>query len=178
VPSIGHIAVGLAAARMAPPPRGVSTRAWQWSLAALALVPDLDVVAFRLGIPYAAPFGHRGAAHSLAMAALAGIAGAVVGGGRRLSPLRIGVLAAAVVATHGLLDTMTDGGRGVALLWPVSNARFFAPWRPIPVAPIGTGMLSRRGAEVVLTELLLFLPVFAIGLWPRKTETPAPDPEA
>ena len=28
------------------------------------------------------------------------------------------LFATAVVASHGLLDTLTDGGRGVALLWP------------------------------------------------------------
>lgn len=33
-----------------------------------SVLPDLDVLAFRFGIPYAAEFGHRGVSHSLALA--------------------------------------------------------------------------------------------------------------
>jgi inner membrane protein len=67
-----------------------------------------------------------------------------------------------------LLDTLTDGGLGIALLWPFSNERFFAPWRPIPVAPIGARMLSSRGLHVVLTEALQFSPLLAWAIWPRR----------
>jgi len=73
------------------------------------------------------------------------------------------------VASHGLLDALTNGGRGIALLWPFTNARYFAPWRPIPVAPIGLRFLSSRGLHVALVELALFSPLFVYGLWPRKT---------
>ena len=38
------------------------------AFSALSLAPDLDVVAFRLGIPYSAPWGHSGAAHSIFIA--------------------------------------------------------------------------------------------------------------
>jgi membrane-bound metal-dependent hydrolase YbcI (DUF457 family) len=38
------------------------------AFSALSLAPDLDVIAFRFGIPYSAPFGHRGAAHSILVA--------------------------------------------------------------------------------------------------------------
>jgi inner membrane protein len=34
----------------------------------VAIVPDLDVIAFSLGIPYAHPLGHRGFSHSLLFA--------------------------------------------------------------------------------------------------------------
>ena len=74
----------------------------------------------------------------------------------------------AVVASHALLDTLTDGGLGVALLWPFTDARYFAPWRPIPVAPIGSGMFSERGLYVIAVETLLFAPILAYGLWPRR----------
>jgi inner membrane protein len=80
----------------------------------------------------------------------------------------MGIVGGLVTASHGLLDTLTDGGLGIALLWPWSNHRFFAPWRPIPVAPIGKAMLSARGAEVLLTQAVLFLPLFVVGLWPRR----------
>jgi inner membrane protein len=172
-PSIGHVAVGLAAARLAREPRGLSPLAWRLGLVAASLLPDADVVAFTLGIPYHAPLGHRGASHSLAVAGLCGLLSAALGRIRGVSPTRIGVLAGVVMATHGLLDTLTDGGLGIALLWPWSNARLFAPWRPIPVAPIGAGMLSWRGLEVLFAELILFLPVFVIGLWPRGARAPS-----
>ena len=38
-----------------------------------AALPDLDVVTFSFGIPYAADLGHRGFSHSLAFAALVGL---------------------------------------------------------------------------------------------------------
>ena len=40
-------------------------------------------------------------------------------------------------ASHGVLDAMTDGGSGVAFLAPFDDTRYFLPWRPIPVSPIG-----------------------------------------
>lgn len=67
-----------------------------------------------------------------------------------------------------LLDTLTDGGRGCALFWPFSEERHFAPLRPIPVAPIGLDFISERGFRVALVELVLFAPVFAYALWPRR----------
>ena len=57
---------------------------------------------------------------------------------------------------------------GIALLWPVSNQRYFAPWRPIPVAPIGARMLTMAGVRVVMTEALQFAPLLVWSLWPRR----------
>jgi inner membrane protein len=82
--------------------------------------------------------------------------------------LKMGLLAFVAVGSHGLLDAMTTGGLGAALLWPFTHARYFLPWRPIPVAPIGAGMLSARGLYVVGVELLLFLPFWGYALWPRR----------
>lgn len=31
---------------------------------------------------------------------------------------------------------LTDGGKGIALLWPLCGERMFAPYRPIEVSPI------------------------------------------
>lgn len=168
--SIGHIAVGMAAARgfAGRLGRPVSTIAAMFTLSLLSLLPDADAVAFRLGIPYAAPFGHRGASHSLFFALLVGIVAIFLVRALRLSPLRAGLLVFAVVATHGLLDSMTDGGLGIALLWPYSNHRYFAPFRPIPVAPIGRRIFSHWGQRVMLTELVLFAPLFLYALWPRR----------
>jgi len=139
---------------------------WMIGLCALSLAPDLDVIGFRFGIRYGDPFGHRGATHSLLVAALGGFLVSLLAGkmSSRRGPLAL--LCAAVLASHGLLDTLTDGGLGIALLWPFSTERYFAPWRPIPVAPIGARMLSARGLRVLLIETLQFIPIFAMALWP------------
>jgi inner membrane protein len=141
-------------------------------LSALALLPDADVIAFALRIPYRAEWGHRGASHSLVLAALVALAVAVVTRLARRPALKAGLLAFAAVGSHGLLDAMTTGGLGAALLWPFTHARYFLPLRPIPVAPIGAGMLSARGLYVVMVELLLFLPFWAYALWPRRSARP------
>jgi inner membrane protein len=136
------------------------------ALSALSMAPDLDVVAMAYGVPYGAPWGHRGATHSLAMACVLGIGFATIARWRgRLAPTAL--LAIGVAASHGLLDAMTDGGHGVALLWPLSTRRYFLPWRPIPVAPLGVGFLSADGVAVAGWELLVFLPLFVYALWPR-----------
>ncbi len=163
--SIGHVAIGLAAARSS---RAHDSRpSWPalvgWS--ALSLLPDIDVVGFMRGVPYGAEWGHRGATHSLTLAVAGGIAtglGARVLGARGsgLAAWRITLVATIVLASHGLLDTTTDGGLGIALLWPFSLTRFFAPWRPIPVAPIGPAFFTFDGAMIALTELVLFLPLW------------------
>jgi inner membrane protein len=167
--SIGHVAVGMALGRLGA---GAAPRsrqaAWMLGLATLAMLPDADVVAFALRIPYAATWGHRGASHSLCLAAVTAL---VVAAGTRLGrgpALKAGLLAFLAMGSHGLLDAMTTGGLGAALLWPADNARYFLPLRPIPVAPIGAGMLSARGLYVVAAELLLFLPFWADALWPRR----------
>jgi inner membrane protein len=167
--SIGHLAVGLAAGRMSAPR---PTRAWPWTVALVALsyLPDADVLAFAFRIPYAAEWGHRGALHSLAIAVVCGVAASLAARIWRLSRLQAGATAGLVVASHGLLDTLTDGGLGVALLWPFDHQRYFAPWRPLPVAPIGPRILSGPGIALMAHEALLFLPLFLIGLWPRKRE--------
>jgi len=167
MPSVGHIAVGLAAARARRSPAGVSTAAWVVLLVVCSCLPDLDILAFNFGIPYAAPFGHRGAAHSLVFAAICGLLLGLVAWAMSLPAVTLGMAAALVMATHALLDTLTDGGLGVAVAWPFSNARHFAPWRPIPVAPIGPRLLAARGIHLMLHECILFLPFFLIGLWPR-----------
>jgi inner membrane protein len=163
--SLGHIAVGLGAGRWWSTAKPASA---MLALCALSMLPDIDVVGMALGVPYGAPWGHRGATHSLAMAVVLGLGFALVARGRgNRRFMTTALLAIAVAASHGLLDAMTDGGRGVALLWPLSTHRYFLPWRPIPVAPIGVGFLSVEGLEVAAWELVVFLPLIAYALWPR-----------
>jgi len=167
MPGIGHLAVGLAVARVMRPPAGLESWRWPLLLAAASFAPDVDVLAFPLGIPHYAALGHRGAMHSLAFAGVTGCAAGVIARTWDVSALRVALAVGLVMATHGILDTFTDGGRGVALLWPFDNRRFFAPWRPVPVSPLAWGILSRRGFYVMAYELVLFLPLFVVAAWPR-----------
>jgi inner membrane protein len=151
-------------------PRGASTRQLTIAMAVfslLSLSPDADVIGFRFGVAYAAAFGHRGATHSFVFALAAGLAALAVAKGLKQPPLRLALAVGAVVLSHGLLDTLTNGGLGCALLWPFSEARYFAPFRPLPVAPIGLGMLSPRGLLVVLVELVWFSPFVLYATAPR-----------
>jgi inner membrane protein len=137
------------------------------ALTALSVLPDADFIAFRIGIPYPHPFGHRGMTHSLLFAVLVGLLVALALRLRRRPVLLDALLAALVVASHGVLDAMTTGGLGIEFFWPFDTQRYFLPWRFIPVAPLGARMLSPRGLSVLITEAVLFLPAWAYAFWPR-----------
>ncbi|HEL2980197.1 TPA: metal-dependent hydrolase [Stenotrophomonas maltophilia] len=198
-----------------------------------AMLPDADVLAFALHIPYADAFGHRGASHSLLFAGVLAMLAAVLAffgsrrpwsaphssGSRRpwsaplcqprlapneeamarsgssrpwsavscqprLAPTKAGPTVASIVqaavfvficaASHPLLDAMTSGGLGVALAWPWSEQRFFAPWRPIRVSPFAPQFFSARGMATLLSELRwVWLPLAgAVVTW--KLIQPAP----
>lgn len=84
----------------------------------LAILPDADVVAFAAGIPYASTFGHRGFTHSLVFALVTTLLAAMwlrPARGRRLA---VGMFLFVAAVSHPLLDALTNGGLGVALLWP------------------------------------------------------------
>jgi inner membrane protein len=165
--SLGHVAIGVAAGRFWTHRTSAQPFRAMVAFSALSLAPDLDVIAFRLGIPYSAPFGHRGAAHSICAAlVLASLVTLATRAGQNRA--RLWLFCAFVATSHGLLDAMTDGGLGIALLWPFSNERYFAPWTPIPVAPIGSGMLTMSGLRVVTTEAAQFAPLLIWSFWPRR----------
>lgn len=78
-----------------------------WS--ALSLLPDADVIGFKLGIKYGDAWGHRGASHSIAFALVIAALLAFVAPYFRRHSVRTFVFAAVVIASHPLLDTLTDG---------------------------------------------------------------------
>lgn len=123
--------------------------------AALSLVPDLDVVSFRLGIPYHSRFGHRGFSHSLCCAALISLCVALVGSSYSAVPWwQLGGFSLVVVVVHSLLDAMTNGGGGIAFFSPFEDRRYFFPWRPVQVSPIGLAVFSRWGLRALLSEIV------------------------
>ena len=112
--TLGHVAAGVVAARWrASRPGAPSLSLSMLGLSALSVLPDADFIAFKVGIPYPHPFGHRGMTHSFLVAVLVGLLVALGLRLRRRPVLLDAVLAAVVVASHGVLDAMTTGGLGV-----------------------------------------------------------------
>ena len=144
-----------------------------WMVGALcSVIPDLDIKGFRFGIRYGDFWGHRGFTHSLLFSALLASAVVILGfrsGLPTLSRLALGMYFFMATASHGLLDAMTDGGLGVAFFSPFDNHRYFLPWTPIRVSPIGAGrFFTHRGLEVLQSELLwIWLPaaLLALSVW-------------
>jgi inner membrane protein len=151
--------------------QGVGRRARaDWKFWILALVcsalPDVDVLGFHFGIHYGDLWGHRGLTHSILSAFVVGaLAGILVG---RDWAERVGdsILLIVVTASHGLLDAMTNGGLGVAFFSPFDTTRYFLPWRPILVSPIGLDrFLSARGLRVLMNEIVVvWLPMILLGV--------------
>lgn len=127
-----------------------------WALCALlAVLPDADVIAYVFAVPHHSLWAHRGISHSLLVAGL--VAALVTVWARRRVPLpalRLWVCLALAMASHGVIDTLTVGGEGVALLAPIDATRYLAPWRPMPASPIGLAFFSRRGLWTLEAEML------------------------
>lgn len=138
-------------------PRKTPPAVWIAGMAC-AVAPDLDVVAFRFGVPYQSVFGHRGLSHSLLIATV--VAAVLTPILRRFSAatlpsMRLAIFLFAATASHGVLDALTNGGLGVAFFAPFENSRYFFPWRPVQVSPIGIReFFSAEGAAVLRSELI------------------------
>ena len=143
--------------------------------AVCSAIPDIDVIGFRLGIPYGSTFGHRGFTHSFLFAFL--LAAILTPLACRLGkaacrPWAVFLFLFLCTASHPLLDALTNGGHGVALFSPFSNERFFFSWRPIKVSPLGISrFLSGQANPVIFSELkwavapcLLVFAASSIGL--------------
>jgi inner membrane protein len=143
-----------------------------WVLTALcSILPDADVLNFAFGVRYGSLFGHRGFTHSIVFALSVGlIVGLFAFRGTRTGLSNTALIIHFTLATlsHPVLDMMTDGGSGVALFAPFSAERYFLPWRPIEVSPIGMRFFSERGLEVLENEIVwVWLPALALLLASR-----------
>ena len=169
VATLGHVAVGMALGRRycRPYPIFSALAGSMLVFTTLSLLPDLDLIGYKLGITDGSPLSHRGALHSLFAALLTALATALIARISGIEFKRTFNFAFLSMASHGLLDAITTGGKGVAFFWPWNNDRFFLPWRPIPVAPIFLGLFTWHGAEILTLELLWFSPLFLYALWPR-----------
>ncbi len=131
-----------------------------------AIAPDFDVALMRLGVPYASEYGHRGASHSIVFAALLGAVLAPVY--QRLTSGKgwhAFWFVFVCTLSHPLLDMCTNGGHGVALFWPLSDARVFFPFRPVQVSPLSLKQfLGPAGLKVLMSEALwIWLPALSVA---------------
>lgn len=137
-----------------------------WLLTAVcSMLPDADVIGFAFGVRYSSILGHRGITHSIAFAVLIGVAVAAFcfKKPRPFSNAGLTVYFALATLSHSLLDMLTDGGLGVALFAPLSAERYFLPWRPVEVSPIGVEFFSARGLDVIASEIFyVWLPAFCV----------------
>jgi inner membrane protein len=124
-----------------------------------AILPDADVVAFNFDIPYGHMLGHRGFTHSFFFALLIGFAITLL----FYSNLKkynwrwwfMVLLFFICTASHGLFDAMTTGGLGVAFFAPFDAERYFFPFRPIQVSPIGIkDFFTAWGWRVIQSEVV------------------------
>ena len=132
-------------------------RFWVFSIV-LPMLPDADVITFFYNIPYDHVMGHRGFSHSFGFAGLLGFGTSLLFFTREnIFPWRwwvYGLYFSLIIATHGVFDAMTNGGMGIAFFAPFDDARYFLPWRPLRVSPIGIAeFISEDGLKVALNEL-------------------------
>jgi inner membrane protein len=133
----------------------------------LAVAPDLDTFIMQAsGVPYDSFWGHRGFFHSpffllLFAASLAMIA---TQGHPRSAAVGVALMWAGGAITHPLMDAMTDGGLGVMLLLPFSEARLFFSWRPIHVSPISIVRFFDNAGYILWSELPFCIAALVLGL--------------
>lgn len=134
----------------------------------LAVAPDIDTAFYGI-IPYAHFLGHRGFVHSpffsfLIAVVLSSLLYAVI---RNLGfRAFLGITAAftLALASHGILDAMTDAGLGVMLLYPFSEERIFLPWRPFYAPPIKLSSISYDKVQMMIkSELPIVLSCVAVA---------------
>lgn len=149
----GHSVVGFTLSKL------IDNKNLKWLLVLAVfstVLPDFDVISFKLGIAYEAPLGHRGFTHSILFAVLWALFLMFrIGKQNKLVWFLVIFLS---TISHGILDAMTSGGRGVGFFIPFDNTRFFFPFRGILVSPLGiSNFFSEWGLKVLLSEIKCIL---------------------
>ena len=134
--------------------------------AVCSMVPDLDVIGFTFGVQYGDLWGHRGMTHSLFFAGLlsAALVAAFYRDRVRGAQLWIFAYLFLCTASHGVLDAMTDGGLGIAFFSPFDPTRYFFPFRPVAVSPIGIGNFFSTDALRILASEMTWIWLPSVGV--------------
>ena len=174
--AFGHALTAFALGKSFPKSMG----SWKFILLGIccSILPDADVITFSLGIPYDHLFGHRGFFHSFFFAGILGVTITLIFYPRQMikwNGLGLILYFTLCGASHSLLDAMTSGGLGVAFFSPWDNTRYFLPWRPIQVSPIGIdNFFSEWGWRVVKSELVwIGIPCLTVLLFSKFARTSA-----
>jgi inner membrane protein len=154
---ISHAAAG-AALSIAFAPDGAPARYWPVAVVTAAL-PDVDSLLYYFRVSYSYTLSHRGFFHSPFLGLIISFFLMIVF--FRDEPLFSGrwfryfSLFFLVWTSHGFLDALTNGGRGVAFFSPFSSERYFLPWTPIQVSPMRIkSFFTPWGWSVLRSELL------------------------
>jgi inner membrane protein len=151
----GHALVSLALGKT------FSKKQQTWKLFLLAIIcaimPDADVIGFYFGVSYGSFWGHRGFSHSILFALIFGILITFIFCRKQFLTTRglyFIFFFFLCTISHAILDAMTTGGKGVAFLSPFDTTRYFFPWRPIRISPLGIKkFFTSSGITVLLSEL-------------------------
>lgn len=163
---IAHGFVGLASGKIfADKPEPLKF----WLLSALLpMLPDADVVGFGFGVRYDSMLGHRGFSHSIIFALIAALI-VMFAAFRRIvfgsnEWFRYAAFFFLITLSHPILDAFTNGGLGVGLFIPLDASRYFAPFRPIEVSPIGVKRFLDGSVFSVLSSefVWVWLPLSAV----------------
>ena len=124
-----------------------------------SVLPDADVVGFKFGIKYGDFFGHRGFFHSIVFAVIVGVfmSSIFFRENKAFSKqwCKLSIYFGLITASHGLLDALTNGGLGIALLAPFDNSRHFFSATPISVSPINPDkFFTMRGLRILTNEFM------------------------
>jgi inner membrane protein len=159
--AFGHAIVGLTLTKL------IDTKNLKWLLLAAifsTILPDFDVIAFKFGIAYEHPLGHRGFTHSILFALIWALV-LMLTIGRKNKCIWFLVIFLSTLS-HGFFDAMTSGGEGVGFFIPFNNERIFFSFREILVSPLGIkNFFSTWGINVLFSEFkYIVLPCFLIFL--------------
>lgn len=149
----GHAIVGYTISKV------IDNKNLKWLLLAAifsTILPDFDVIGYRIGIPYESPLGHRGFTHSFSFAVLwALILMFTIGKKHKFIWFLVIFLS---VVSHGLLDAITTGGEGVGFFIPFENSRYFFDTRVIFVSPLSIkSFFTNWGLQVIFSEIKYIL---------------------
>lgn len=142
-----------------------------------AMVPDADVANWRLGFEYGHWLGHRGFTHSIIFALLFAtlvrwIFFSKVPRGSKKGWILFSIFFLNTVS-HGMLDAMTTGGKGIPFFSPIDHTRYFFPWRVIQVSPMSAAkFFGEWGVRVIKSEAFWIgipsIVVIIINAWRKR----------
>jgi inner membrane protein len=164
--TISHAAVAIAAGTVFSS-RHTPRYFWLVSITC-AVIADIDLILFLCGVPYDHFFGHRGFFHSVFFGLLVsilatkyvsnfqeGLAGAWI---------RYFALFFLLAVSHGLLDALSYGSIGVALLSPFDSTRYFFPWQPISMVRMRVFLTTWSFAAIRSELFWVWIPSFFVAL--------------